>query len=94
MKSGKILLGLLVGLTAGVTLGILFAPEEGASTRNKISKKSDEYAKELEEKFSQFIDSLVTKYESVKDEASHLGKKIKRKAESVELPVWETDKSV
>ena len=51
MSSGKVLLGLLAGVAAGALLGILFAPDKGAVTRKKITKKSDEYADALREKF-------------------------------------------
>ncbi len=68
MSSGKVLLGLLAGIAAGATLGILFAPDKGTSTRKKLSKKSEAYAEELEEKFNDFIESLTEKFESVKEE--------------------------
>lgn len=68
MSSGKVLLGLLAGIAAGATLGILFAPDKGASTRKKISKKSEAYAEALEEKFNDFIESLTEKFETVKEE--------------------------
>jgi gas vesicle protein len=70
MGAGKILLGILAGVAVGATLGILFAPDKGSSTRKKISKKSDEYVKELEEKFNGFIESISQKYEEIKEEVS------------------------
>jgi len=81
MNTGKILLGVLAGVAIGATLGILFAPDKGASTRKKISKKKDEYADELEEKFDQFIDNITEKFETVKEEATRMTEKGKHKAE-------------
>lgn len=42
MSTGKILLGILAGATVGAALGVLFAPEKGVVSREKISKKGDD----------------------------------------------------
>jgi gas vesicle protein len=39
MSKSKILLGVLGGDAAGTLLGMLFAPEKGSKTRNKIKKQ-------------------------------------------------------
>jgi gas vesicle protein len=67
MNSGKILLGVLAGVAVGAGLGILFAPDKGSSTRKKISKKGQDYAEGLEEKFNEFVDSITKKFETVKE---------------------------
>jgi gas vesicle protein len=87
MNSGKVLLGVLAGIAVGATLGILFAPDKGLSTRKKISKKSDAYADELEEKFNEFIDSITKKFETVREEATQMAENVKLKAEEVESEV-------
>ena len=94
MSSGKVFLGLLAGIAVGATLGILFAPEKGGETRKKISKKSDAYAKELEEKFSDFVDSLSSKFESLKEDASQVVQKGKKKVEEVDAAIWDAKASV
>ena len=87
MKSGQILLGVLVGLTAGAIVGVLFAPKKGSVTRKFISKKGNKYAGELEEKFNGFIDSINEKIESVKDDAAHITKIGKHKAQQLDADV-------
>lgn len=72
MNTGKVLLGLLAGIAAGATLGILFAPDSGASTRKKISKKGQDYADELKGKFNDYVDVVSNKYENVKEELTHV----------------------
>ena len=70
MSSGKVLLGLLAGVAAGALLGVLFAPDKGSVTRKKITKKSDDYAEDLKEKFNEFLESISGKFEQVKEEVS------------------------
>lgn len=83
MGSGKVLLGVLAGVAAGATLGILFAPDKGSNTRRKISRKSDEYADELETKFNDFIGSITEKFEDMKEEAARVIESGEQKVEKV-----------
>lgn len=82
MNTGKVLLGLLAGIAAGATLGILFAPDSGASTRKKISKKGQDYVDELEGKFNEYVDVVSKKYESVKGELTHMAENGKARMEN------------
>ncbi len=72
MNSGKLLLGVLAGVAVGATLGILFAPDKGSTTRKKISKKGQDFAEELGEKFNDIIDNVTHKFESIKEEAGRM----------------------
>jgi gas vesicle protein len=72
MSSGKVLLGVLAGFAAGALLGVLFAPDKGSVTRKTISKKSDDYADALRDKFNEFLDSINEKFEKVKEEADNV----------------------
>ncbi len=94
MSAGKVLLGLMAGVAIGATLGILFAPEKGEYTRKKISKKSDDYAQELEDKFSEFIESLSSKFESVKKDVVQMGEHGKKIVEDEASSIWEHNKVV
>ncbi len=83
MSSGKVLLGVLAGVAAGATLGILFAPDKGSNTRKKISRKGEDYAEELEDKFNEFLDGIKEQYEATKKEALHAAQNGQAKAEEV-----------
>ena len=39
-KESNVILGLLAGTAIGATLGILFAPDKGSNTRQKISDET------------------------------------------------------
>ncbi len=62
----------LAGVAAGAVLGILFAPDKGSVTRKKISKKGEDYAAAVKEKFNEFLDDISEKFEEVKEEVSDL----------------------
>jgi gas vesicle protein len=79
MSTGKVLLGVLAGVAAGAVLGILFAPDKGAETRKKVSKKGQDYADDLKEKFDDFLSSITDNMDNAKDEASELAEKGKAK---------------
>ena len=87
MSSGKVLLGVLAGLAAGALLGILFAPEKGSVTRKKMSKKAEDYADGLKEKFNEFLDNISEKFEEEKEEASDLTEQSKVKSEKTKKDV-------
>lgn len=87
MSSGKILLGVLAGVAAGALLGVLFAPDKGSVTRKKITKKSNDYADALKEKFDEFLDTISEKIEDVKNEASDFAEQTNVKSEKAKKDV-------
>ena len=69
---------LFIGFAAGVLVGVLFAPDKGTETRDRLARRG----RELKDKFNDLVDSLGEKFDSVKDEASDFAEKAKQKARS------------
>lgn len=55
----KTAIALLAGLAAGAALGLLFAPEKGTETRDKLSESLKNFGDSIKEKAAEEIDSLT-----------------------------------
>ena len=48
--TGKVMLGLLIGTALGASLGILFAPNQGSQTREKLAEGARDVASDMKKK--------------------------------------------
>ena len=71
-STGKIVAGVLAGLAVGAVLGLLFAPDKGANTRQKISDSMKGFGRELADQAEGFISDKANK---TKQQAQHLADK-------------------
>ena len=89
-KGGNTLLAFLVGAATGAILGILYAPDKGVNTRQKLSFQLEKYRGMLQSLVNDLIDGKETPLTS---EAKSQGQKVvdeaKGKAEQLLFDVDE-----
>ena len=56
--SGKVVAALLAGLAAGAVLGVLFAPEKGTDTRDKLNDSLADLGDAIKERAEEQMDQL------------------------------------
>lgn len=78
-KKSSALMAFLAGAAMGAVLGILYAPDKGSNTREKLSFQLDKYKKMLED----FLNDLVSGKETpLTTEAKSKGTKVVTEAKN------------
>ena len=65
-RKGDTFLALLIGAAIGVGVGILFAPDNGSTTRQKIKDTFDKEGEDLLKKFNEVVSKIQDKASDVK----------------------------
>jgi len=83
MKNTRMILTALTATATGVLLGLLYAPNKGSATREKITKKSQEYSDYIVDRVDDFVDTVSQPLEDMGEDAERLADKAKSKAKKV-----------
>jgi gas vesicle protein len=59
---------LFIGFAAGLLVGVLFAPDKGSETRERIARRG----RDLKDKFSDLVDSISSKFDDMTDSAADI----------------------
>lgn len=58
--NSKVLIGLLTGLAAGAALGLLFAPDKGSETRDRLSESLKDLGDAIKDRAAEEIEHLTS----------------------------------
>ncbi|WP_194774204.1 YtxH domain-containing protein [Pararhodonellum marinum] len=82
-KNSNSLLAFVFGAGLGATLGILFAPDSGNNTRDKLTFQLSKYREELEELIKDLMDGKNLPVNQAKSEGHKVISEAKNKAENL-----------
>ncbi|MFT4854966.1 MAG: gas vesicle protein [Planctomycetota bacterium] len=82
-KNSNSLVAFVIGAGVGAALGILFAPDAGNNTRDKLSFKLSKYKKELESLIEDLVEGKETHLNEAKTEGKRVISEAKNKAENL-----------
>ncbi len=80
-KKSNTFLAFLTGAATGAILGLLYAPDKGENTRDKLSYQLDKYKQKLDELIKQIVDGEQLAESEAKIEGEKLVSDAKEKAE-------------
>lgn len=82
-KGSNNLFAFVLGAAAGAIVGILYAPDKGTNTRDKLSYQLDKYKKQLETLLEDLINGKVEVSSIAKEEGEKVVSEARQKAEQL-----------
>lgn len=81
MTKTSMLLTLLSVSATAAAIGLLYAPNKGVVTREKLSKKGHQYSDYVADRFDDVVSSIANPLKNLEEETVRLANKAKAKAE-------------
>lgn len=82
-RATNTLLAFLTGAATGAVLGILFAPDKGSNTRDRLTYQLDKYKERLEDLVEDLVEGKEVAASSAKSEGQKVISDAKTKAEKL-----------
>lgn len=82
-KPATLFLTFLAGIAAGTLIGVLYAPDEGKNTRDKMSFQLDRYREKLKAMLTNLRDQSELPVSAAKSEGERIIKDTKAEAEKL-----------
>jgi gas vesicle protein len=82
-NSSKTIFSFLLGVSAGILVGILYAPDKGVNTREKLSFLLEKYRKQLTDLIEQLVNTKNIPSSQAKTEGEKVIKDAREKAEKL-----------
>ena len=80
-KNSNSFLAFLTGAATGALMGVLYAPDKGENTRDRLTYQLDKYRKKLDELLDEMVDGKEYSDSSAKTESKKVVDDAKEKAE-------------
>jgi gas vesicle protein len=77
------LLAFVLGAATGAVVGILYAPDKGSNTRDKLSYQLDKYKKQLEDLLEDLVNGKIEVSSMAKEESQKVVTDARKKAEQL-----------
>ncbi|KYG77287.1 MULTISPECIES: YtxH domain-containing protein [Roseivirga] len=77
------LLAFVLGAATGAVIGILYAPDKGSNTRDKLSYQLDKYKKQLEDLLEDLVNGKIEVSSMAKEESQKVVTDARKKAEQL-----------
>ncbi len=82
-KGSSSLLAFVIGAATGAIFGILYAPDKGSNTRDRLTYQLDKYKKQLEVLLEDLINGKIEFSSTAKEEGQKVVSDARQKAEQL-----------